>query len=76
MRLLYDGEEVELTPAQEEVAVFYAGAVQRNLMQLQQEKTAKIFKANFFEDWRRLLGAKHRVRSLAKCDFSRIVAAA
>jgi DNA topoisomerase-1 len=51
VKLLYDGEPVELTPAQEEVASFYA-AMPPDGPQLGNPKTAKVFNANFFGDFK------------------------
>lgn len=69
--LLYNGEEVELTPSQEEVASFYA-AIPKDGPQLGNPKTAKIFNKNFFTDFKKVLGKQHEVKSFEKCDFSRI----
>lgn len=51
VKLIYDGEPVELTPAQEEVATFYA-AMPPDGPQLSNPQTAKVFNANFFGDFK------------------------
>lgn len=64
--LLYDGVEVPLTPAQEEVASFYASMLDTDYVR------HPTFNRNFFADFRRLLGRGHVVKQLDRCDFSRI----
>ncbi|KAI9986952.1 hypothetical protein PInf_026021 [Phytophthora infestans] len=71
--LLYNGQEIELTPSQEEVASFYA-AIPKDGPQLGNPKTAKIFNKNFFTDFKKVLGKQHEVKTFDGCDFSRIAA--
>ncbi|CAM9788301.1 unnamed protein product, partial [Chrysoparadoxa australica] len=63
IKLLYDQDEVELTPEQEEVATFYANMPPDGP---QVHKTAKVFTKNFFADFKELLGSGH----VDKCDFT------
>jgi DNA topoisomerase IB len=61
------GEDVELTPEQEEVATWYA-------TMLDTEYVGKpTFNRNFFEDFKKVLNpkgaAKHTIKTLEKCDF-------
>lgn len=69
--LKYDGQPVELTAEQEEVASFYA-AMPEDGPQLGNPKTRPIFQRNFFEDFKEVLGPKHVIKSFSKCDFSEI----
>lgn len=70
--LLYDGQEVTLTPTQEELASAYA-AIPKDGPQLGgAPKIAKTFNSNFFADFRKVLGKNHDVRRFELCDFSRI----
>lgn len=64
--ILYDGKPVKLTPEQEEVATFYA------VLRESDYYTNEIFKKNFFTDWKELLGSKHKIQELSKCDFTPI----
>jgi len=69
--LLYDGKEVALSPAQEEVATFYAAMKDTDFGQ------DPTFQKNFFEDWRALLTKTPEgkaVKAFDKCDFGRIQA--
>nr|XP_023679365.1 DNA topoisomerase I, mitochondrial-like isoform X1 [Paramormyrops kingsleyae]XP_023679366.1 DNA topoisomerase I, mitochondrial-like isoform X1 [Paramormyrops kingsleyae] len=64
----YNGEHVQLSPATEEVATFYA-------KMLEHEYTTKeVFQKNFFADWREEMTDEERglIRSLSKCDFREI----
>lgn len=64
----YDGEPVELTLAQDEIATFYAKSL--TAAQLQKPKTAKIFNSNFWAGFKSYLGRNHQVKRFDKCDFS------
>ncbi|TMW56217.1 hypothetical protein Poli38472_008865 [Pythium oligandrum] len=71
--LVYNGKQIELTPAQEELASFYA-AIPKDGPQLGNPKTAKIFNKNFFTDFKKVLGRGHEVKTFEQCDFSLIAA--
>jgi len=71
VKMLYNGEPVDLTPPQEEAATFFAG-MDPDGMHLGNPKTAKIFIKNFFADFKVLLGRKHLIKDFKKCDFSPI----
>lgn len=71
VKMLYDGEPVDLTPAQEEAATFFA-AMDPDGMHLGNPKTAPIFIKNFFADFREVLGKKHVIKDFKKCDFEPI----
>lgn len=71
VKMLYDGEPVDLTPAQEEAATFFA-AMDPDGMHLGNPKTAPIFIKNFFADFREILGKKHIIKDFKKCDFEPI----
>ncbi|XP_067091014.1 DNA topoisomerase I, mitochondrial [Osmerus mordax] len=68
VRFYYDGQEVNLSPAAEEVALFFA-------QMLDHEYTTKeVFRNNFFKDWRKEMTHKERVliQDLNKCDFGEL----
>merc|ERR1711924_189850 len=71
VKLYYDDEPVDLTPEQEEVATFYA-SMPVDGPQLGNPKTAKVFNANFFGDFKKYLGRGHKIQKFDKLDFSRI----
>ncbi|GAB2227616.1 hypothetical protein Droror1_Dr00009442 [Drosera rotundifolia] len=66
IKMLYDGRPVDLTPEQEEVATMYALMLETDYVQKPK------FNQNFFEDWRKILGKKHVIQDLKKCDFTPI----
>ncbi|MES1915105.1 MAG: hypothetical protein MHM6MM_007099, partial [Cercozoa sp. M6MM] len=74
VQLLYDGEAVELTPEQEEMATEYAKILlsERNGGTAEYSQNA-VFRRNMFQDWRARLGASHTIQSLEKCDFTPMV---
>lgn len=69
--LLYDGNPIELTPDQEEIATFYAG-IPDDGPQLGNPKTRGVFQKNFFADFKESLPPGHIIKKFEKCDFSRI----
>lgn len=71
VKMLYDGQPVELTAKQEEVATFYA-QIAPDGPQLGNEETAETFNANFFKDFQAVLGKDHVIKDFAKCDFTPI----
>mmetsp|Transcript_16721 Transcript_16721/g.18591 ORF Transcript_16721/g.18591 Transcript_16721/m.18591 type:complete len:779 (+) Transcript_16721:215-2551(+) len=71
IKMLYNGEPLDLTPVQEEAATFFA-AMDPEGMHLGSPKTAKIFIKNFFADFKALLGRRHIIKDFAKCDFGPI----
>jgi DNA topoisomerase-1 len=71
IKLKYDGQDVVLTPAQEEAATFFA-AMDPDGMHLGNPKTGKIFIKNFFNDFKVTLGRGHVVKDFTKCDFEPI----
>ena len=90
VKMLYDGVPVSLTPAQEEIATFYASEYVWHCLQKRASKhpavpsaavptdgphlgtarTAKVFNANFFKDFRSALGKDHVIQKLDLCDFN------
>ncbi|XP_021172334.2 DNA topoisomerase I, mitochondrial isoform X1 [Fundulus heteroclitus] len=62
------GEKVKLSPAAEEVAVFFAQMLDHEYT------TKKVFRENFFKDWRKEMTPDERslIKDLEKCDFSEI----
>ncbi|KAL9266827.1 DNA topoisomerase 1 beta-like protein [Drosera capensis] len=67
IKMLYDGKPVDLTSEQEEVATMYALMLETDYVQKPK------FNQNFFEDWRKILGKKHVIQDLKKCDFTPIL---
>ncbi|KAL4657081.1 DNA topoisomerase I, mitochondrial-like isoform X1 [Arapaima gigas] len=69
VRFFYDGKQVKLSPAAEEVALFFA-------QMLDHEYTTKdIFRNNFFKDWRKEMTLEERqlILDLDKCDFGELL---
>ncbi|CAE7820196.1 TOP1B, partial [Symbiodinium microadriaticum] len=71
--LLYNGEPVDLTNEQEEIATFFA-SIPEDGPQLGNPKTREVFKTNFFNDFKAVLPPGHVIKKMDKCDFSRIKA--
>ncbi|XP_053175969.1 DNA topoisomerase I, mitochondrial [Scomber japonicus] len=64
----YNGKQVKLSPAAEEVALYFA-------QMLDHEYTTKtVFRENFFKDWRKEMTHEERtlIQNLDKCDFGEI----
>ncbi|CAH2069880.1 unnamed protein product [Thlaspi arvense] len=66
VKILYQGKPVDLTPEQEEVATMFA------VMRETEYYSKPMFRDNFWNDWRKLLGKNHVIRNLDDCDFSPI----
>ncbi|KAM4572804.1 DNA topoisomerase I, mitochondrial [Odontesthes bonariensis] len=64
----YNGEKVKLSLAAEEVAVFFAQMLDHEYT------TKKVFRENFFKDWRKEMTTEERslIKNLDKCDFGEI----
>ncbi|KAM9753932.1 DNA topoisomerase I, mitochondrial isoform 2-T3 [Menidia menidia] len=64
----YAGKTVKLSPAAEEVAVFFAQMLDHEYT------TKKVFRENFFRDWRKEMIPAERslIIDLDKCDFGEI----
>nr|XP_023683059.1 DNA topoisomerase I, mitochondrial-like isoform X1 [Paramormyrops kingsleyae]XP_023683060.1 DNA topoisomerase I, mitochondrial-like isoform X1 [Paramormyrops kingsleyae]XP_023683061.1 DNA topoisomerase I, mitochondrial-like isoform X1 [Paramormyrops kingsleyae]XP_023683062.1 DNA topoisomerase I, mitochondrial-like isoform X1 [Paramormyrops kingsleyae]XP_023683064.1 DNA topoisomerase I, mitochondrial-like isoform X1 [Paramormyrops kingsleyae]XP_023683065.1 DNA topoisomerase I, mitochondrial- len=68
VRFFYNGKAVKLSPAAEEVALFFA-------QMLDHEYTTKdVFRNNFFKDWRKEMTHEERklITHLEKCDFGEL----
>lgn len=63
VQMLYDGQKVNLTPEQEEVATFFAVMLETDYMK------KPVFLKNFWDGFQKVLGKGHVIRSLEKCDF-------
>ncbi|XP_028263769.1 DNA topoisomerase I, mitochondrial [Parambassis ranga] len=61
----YNGKKVKLSLAAEEVALFFAQMLDHEYT------TKKVFRENFFNDWRKEMTNKERllIQDLDKCDF-------
>ena len=64
--VLYDGKPVSLEPGQEEMATIFAKYTDTEYM------NNKVFKKNFWEDWKKILGKNNTIQSLDKCNFGNI----
>uniref|UniRef100_H3CTS1 DNA topoisomerase I n=1 Tax=Tetraodon nigroviridis TaxID=99883 RepID=H3CTS1_TETNG len=64
----YDGKKVKLSLAAEEVALFFAQMLDHEYT------TKKVFRENFFQDWRKEMTDEERslIQELDKCDFGEI----
>jgi Eukaryotic DNA topoisomerase I, DNA binding fragment len=65
VKLKYDGVPVDLTPEQEEVATMFAAMLETDYVTQKKEQ----FMKNFWTDFQHVLGRKHVIQSLDKCDF-------
>lgn len=66
IKMIYDGLPVDLTLEQEEVATFFAVMKETDYM------TKPVFLKNFWEGFREVLGPRHTIQDLDKCDFTPI----
>ncbi|ONK70111.1 uncharacterized protein A4U43_C05F30370 [Asparagus officinalis] len=66
VKMLYNGQPVDLTPEQEEVATMFA------VMKDTDYATKPTFIKNFMMDWREILGKKHIIKKFELCDFTPI----
>lgn len=64
IKMLYDGKPIDLTPEQEEVASMFAVMKETDYM------SKPIFLKNFWDGFKEVLGPKHVIQSLDKCDFT------
>ncbi|KAG1662684.1 hypothetical protein FOA52_014610 [Chlamydomonas sp. UWO 241] len=64
VKMLYDGKPVDLTEEQEEVASMFAS------MMTSDYKDKPTFMNNFWAGFKEVLGPKHIIKDLAKCDFT------
>ncbi|KAJ8429344.1 hypothetical protein Cgig2_008791 [Carnegiea gigantea] len=80
VKMLYDGEPVDLSPDQEEVghttdhhhSMWLLSKRVATLYATMLETdyvTKEIFNKNFFNDWKKLLGRNHVIQDFSKCDF-------
>ncbi|XP_047070335.1 DNA topoisomerase 1 beta-like [Lolium rigidum] len=66
VKMIYNGQPVDLTPEQEEVATMFA------VMKDTEYASKETFINNFFNDWRNILGKKHIIKKFELCDFTPI----
>lgn len=64
--IIYNGEQLILEPKAEEIATLYAKYIDTEY------NNSKIFKKNFWNDWKKVLGKTHKIQNLDLCDFSLI----
>uniref|UniRef100_A0A8D0DEL2 DNA topoisomerase I n=1 Tax=Sander lucioperca TaxID=283035 RepID=A0A8D0DEL2_SANLU len=64
----YGGKKVKLSPAAEEVALYFAQMLDHEYT------TKKVFRENFFKDWRKEMTHEERslIKDLDKCDFGEL----
>lgn len=61
--IIYDGQEVLLSKDAEETAFLYAKYIDSEYVK------NNTFNKNFFNDWKKILGKDHIIKSLDKCNF-------
>ncbi|KAI5063683.1 hypothetical protein GOP47_0022230 [Adiantum capillus-veneris] len=66
VKMLYEGKPVDLTSEEEEVATMFA------VMKETDYATKPKFLANFWNDWKKILGPNHTIQKFEDCDFSPI----
>ncbi|KAJ8271936.1 hypothetical protein COCON_G00107950 [Conger conger] len=68
VKFYYNGEAVQLSPAAEEAALFFAQMLDHDYT------TKDVFRNNFFKDWRKEMSLEERmlITDLNKCDFGEI----
>ncbi|XP_010252639.1 PREDICTED: DNA topoisomerase 1 alpha-like [Nelumbo nucifera] len=66
VKMLYNGQPVDLTPEQEEVATMFA------VMKDTEYATKQKFVENFMNDWKVILGKNHVIKKFELCDFTPI----
>lgn len=66
VKMLYNGQPVDLTPEQEEVATMFA--VMKDTDYASKQK----FIENFWGDWKQILGKNHVIKKFELCDFTPI----
>lgn len=69
IKFKFNGKEMKLSPAAEEVATFYAAMLDHEYV------TKEIFNKNFFKDWRKFMtqSEKEIITDLKKCDFTHML---
>lgn len=65
VKFSYNGKEMRLSPAAEEVATFYAKMLEHDYT------TKEAFNKNFFKDWRKTMNEREleKITDLGKCNF-------
>lgn len=64
--VIYNGQNIVLDEEAEEIASLYAKYIESEYVK------SKIFRKNFWNDWKKVLGKDHPIQSLDECDFSLI----
>jgi len=64
--VIYDGEKINLSGKAEELATLYARYTGTDYIK------NKVFRKNFWKDWKKVLGDNNLIKDLDKCDFSLI----
>jgi DNA topoisomerase I len=64
--IIYNGDKIILEKDAEEFATYYAKYTDTKYIK------SRIFKSNFWKDWKKFLGKDHQIKSLDDCDFSLI----
>lgn len=66
IKLLYNGNPVELTLEEEEPATWFAKYLQTDYIK------NRTFLNNFWKDWKKILKSNHVIQKLEDCDFKQI----
>jgi DNA topoisomerase-1 len=64
--ILYNGEKIILDDLEEEYATIYSKYQDTEYIK------NSVFRNNFWDSWRKILGKAHKIQSLEDCDFSLI----
>ena len=69
VKFKYNGKEMKLAAAAEEVASFYGAMLDHDYV------TKDVFNKNFFKDWRKFMthSEKEIITDLKKCDFTQML---
>ena len=62
----YQGIEIALDPAAEELATMYAKKIETDYVKV------PVFRKNFWQDWKKVLGKDHMIKNLNDVDFTKI----
>lgn len=64
--VIYNGEKIVLSPEAEQCATLYAKFIMTDYVK------NSVFRKNFWNDWKKILGPDHKIKDLAGCDFTLI----
>ena len=64
--VIYNGKKIVLSPEAEESANLYAKFIESDYIK------NSVFRKNFWNDWKKILGSDHEIKDLVGCDFGLI----